>query len=323
VSSDICTRVIANPDISAPSPQSSPPGVPYTHTAVRHSSLLRFAQNAESPDDASTTDVMTYKPRSQTFPWVESEADDELPSGSTTLQYPVNELANLAIGRPPTPCIPSKSKISTPLRAEAREFTPLALPSPIGSLNSRVSSQLEYQAEIPRITPTLITRRPPTTPPRRSSLANPPIASSGHLSNPVSSSISLPAPLPATPSPVRIRQPTHTEPRTYHGYGGPSRLSIYNDHLPPTQQPQTPADLARRPILTDRDTAYTAPPGSVGRRRVISNETSPTTRGHELRARWTREYQRAEIVEREREQRTRGTLWLDEWAADRVGEENS
>jgi hypothetical protein len=338
VSRQICIRVHSNDYVSAPSPRSSPPRVPCTQATVRHSSLLRFAQNAESLEDASSPEGkpaqlseshespksrgMTYRPRSQTYPWAESEADDEMPAGSAPLRYPIDELARLAIARPPTPYIPPKSRNTTPLRAEAREFTPLLLTSPIGSINSQASSQFEHQAEIPRISPTLIIHGPPVTPPRRSSLAYQLRSSNSNLNSQVSSAY-LPAALPATPSPVRIRETSHTEPRTYHGYSGASRLSIYNDRLPPTQQPQTPADLARRPILTERDTAYTAPPGSVGRRRVISNETSPTTRGGELRARWTREYQRAERAQREREQRTARTLWLDEWAADRVGEENS
>jgi hypothetical protein len=333
-------RVLTNHNNSALSPRSSPPRVSYPLTAVRHSSLLRFAQNAESLEDVSSSEaelpefpesprspklhLVTYRSRSQTYPWVESEADDELPSGgSAKHQYPVDELANLAIGQPQTPYIPPKSKYSTPLSAEAREFTPLELPSRNGSPNSQVSAQFDYQAEIPRITPTLIASGPPITPPRRSSLANQLRSSSNYPSYLTSSSASLPAALPATPSPVRIHQPTQTEPRSYHAYGGHPRLSIFNDQLPSTQQPQTPADLARRPILTDRDTAYTAPPGIVGRRRAPSHDTSPTTRGRELRARWTREYQRAEIIERGREERMEPTLWLDEWAADRVGEENS
>ena len=290
---------------------------------------------SDSPEDVSAADVahvqlpespkshvMTYRPRSPTYLWVESEAEEEATLGNSPYQYPVDELANLTIGPPPTPYTPLKSKSSTQLRAEAREFTPLALPSPIGSVNSRVSSQGDYEAEIPRTTLNMITLGPPITPSCRSSLANQLILSSGHLNSPLSSLISLPAALPATPSPVRIRQPTHIDPRTY---GGPARLSIYNDQLSPSHQPQTPADLARRPILIERDTAYTAPPGSIGRcLRIVSTE-SPTMRGRELRARRTREYQRAEAVERERanEQRAERALWLDEWAADRVGEENS
>jgi hypothetical protein len=331
-------RGCTNCHMSALSPQMSPPQVPYTQRAVRHSSLLRFAQNAESLDDTSSPEaeltqpsqilespkshVVTYRPRSRTYPWVESEADDDLPAGTTHYCFPVDEFADLTIGQPHTPYIPPKSRISTSLRADAREFTPLTLPSPLRSATSLVSSQSEHQAELPRITPTLISREPPVTPPRRSSLAYQLRSSNGHLNSPMSSVV-LPAALPATPSPVRISPSTHTEPPTYHGYGGSSRLVIYNDHLPSTQQPQTPADLARQSMLTDREAAYTAPPGQVGRRRVISQDTSPTTRSRELRTRWTREYERAEIVERERDQRTGPRLWVDGWALDRVGEENS
>lgn len=310
VSCQICIRVLANHKISGPSIQPPPPRVPHTHTAIRQSSL-RFAQNAESSEDDSTTDindallpelpkshVLAYNPRSQTNPWLESSAEEEMPSGSSSCQYPVDELADLAIGWPPTVCIPPKSHNSTPLRAEAREFEPVALIFSTGSINEAASSQLDCQFETPVI-PTLVISGSPTTPPHRSSLENQIIPSSGQFNSPMASSGLLPDALPTTASRVPIRQPTCTEPLTHHRNGSPSRLSIYNDRLPPTVQPQTPGDLARRPILTDRDTAYTAPPGHVGQRRVISNDPSPTTRGRELRARWRREYQRAEIVERE------------------------
>ena len=319
----------------ASSPESSPAQGPvlYRHSTVRQGSLLRFGQTItpESPDGASTTKfdqsplpkspkshMVTYRPRSQTYTGSESEADEETEPGTLPFQHPVDELANLSIGCPQTPYI---RPMCTPLRAEAREFAPLALPPPMASTTSQTSSQAEYQAEIARITPILVTRGPPITPLRRSSLAN---QASSQVSSPSSSPVSLPAPLPATLSLIRSRPRTHTEPRTHHGYGNLSRLSIYNDHVSPTRQPQTSADLVRRPILTDRDTMYTALPGSVRRsQRVISNE-SPTRR-RELWARWTREYERAEAVERERvnRQRAERTFWLDEWAADRVGEENS
>ena len=293
-----------------------------------------------SPEDVSATDcdptrlspspkshAMTYSPRSRTYPWTEFEADEKrMTSGSTYYEYPVDQLAKLTIERPPTPDILPKSANSIQHRAEAREFTPFALPSPMGSTFSWASSQPEHQMEIPQIAPNLIPRGSPITPPRRSSLANQQFQSSGNLSIPVTSSLSLPAAVPVTPNPVEIRQPVHTEPRTFDAYGRRSRLSVYDDRLSPSRQPQTPADLARRPLLTDRDTAYTAPPGSLGRRlRASGNDMSPTTRGRELRSRWTREYQRAEVVERDRanEQRSVRMLWLDEWAADRVGEENS
>ena len=323
------------------SAESSPTQGPvlYRHSTVRHSSLLRFGQTItpESPDDASTTVVdqvplpespkshmVTYGPHSQTYPGVESEADDETEPGILPFQYPVDELASLSIVPPTTPYIQPMSKICTPLRAEAREIAPLALPSPIGSIASQASSQAEYQTEMARITPTLVTRGPQITPPRQSSLANQLIPSSSQVSSPSSSPVLLPTPLPATPSSVHPCPRTQTEPRTHHRYSNLSRLSIYNDHVSPTQQPQTAADLVRQPILTDHDTMYTAQPGSVSRsQRVVSNE-SPTRR-RELWARWTREYERGEAVERRRRNRRRAerTFWLDEWAADRVGEENS
>jgi hypothetical protein len=310
----------------------------YRHSAVKHSSLLRFGQTItpEPLDDASTTVVdrvllpessksyvVTYSPRSQTYPGVESEVDDETGPGTLPFQYPVDELANLSIRCPPTPYIRPVSKICTPLRAEAREFALLALPSPIRSIASQTSSQAEHQVEIARIAPTLVTRGPPITPQRHSSPADQLIPSSGQVTSPFSPPASLPASLPATSSLVRSRRRTQTEPRTHHGSSNPSRLSIYNDHVSPTQQPQTPADLARRPILTN-DTMYTAPPSNVGRNQRVASNESPIRR-RELWGRRTQEYERVEAAERERRNRRRAgyASWVDEWAVDRVGEENS
>jgi hypothetical protein len=336
VSFNVCDfEQLVDRNVIVSSAESSPARGPvlYRHSTVRHSSLLRFEQTItpESPDGGSTTvadrvplsespksPMVTYKPHSQAYPGVESEADGETEPGNLLFQYPVDELANLSIECPTTPYIRPMSKVCTPLRAEAQEFAPLAISSPIGSITSQASSQAEYQTEIARIIPALVTCGPQITPLQR------PSPSSSQVSSASTSSVPLPTPLPATHSSVRPRPRTQIEPLTHHGYSNLSRLSIYNDHISPTQQPQTPADLARRPILTDHDTMHTALPGSVSRsQRVVSNE-SPTRR-RELWTRWTREYERGEAVERERHngRRAERTFWLDEWAADRVGEENS
>ena len=320
-------------------------------STVRKSSLLRFTQNAasDSPESASGPDVdptqfmvlpnsrlRTYRPRSETYQWLESEADDDLTAGSLSLR----QFSALSIQISPSS-----------LRAEAPPFTPPNLPPPFAS-SPRASSRYSLPARsrdttpesianyalYPRSTPNgamtpssdlqlLIqpdsaaasARSPPSTPPRRSSLAYQLLSSD---SGSPASSIQLPEP-PVTP--IRSNQPPQTVPRTYHGHGGPSSLlQIYDDRVSPTQQPQTPADISRHQIVTGREAAYTAPPGSIGRTgRVISN-TSPTVRARELHSRWTREYRRARHVEHEQrnEQRPGRASWRDELDLDRVGEEN-
>ncbi|KAL2436518.1 hypothetical protein ABEF95_011535 [Exophiala dermatitidis] len=128
----------------------------------------------------------------------------------------------------------------------------------------------------------------------------------GHFDNPSSSSG-----LPATPSPVR-RAPAYprTEPRQHrHRYLDGNSFSVYNETLPAATQPQTPADLARGPFITEHDAAYTAPPGrplpglvtvsvTEGQRwDQDAGEQSPVVRAIGLRERRNRELQRSVRVE--------------------------
>ncbi|EXJ87952.1 hypothetical protein A1O1_04879 [Capronia coronata CBS 617.96] len=113
--------------------------------------------------------------------------------------------------------------------------------------------------------------------------------------------------LPATPTPIRraIAFP-RTEPRSHrHRYLDGNSFSVYNESLPATFQPQTPADLARGPYITEHDAAYTAPPGRirVGSASAVNvegqqwdlgeGEQSPTVRAIGLRERRNRELRRS------------------------------
>ncbi len=305
-----------------------------TASNVRKSSLLRFAQNAESDsgESAGIPDVdpsgfpeppnalsKTYRARSQTYAWIQSEADSEDVTGSP----PVDQMSALSIqSSPPL------------LRAEARTFISRDLPPPFGSCprtssvyslpvrsrdatpQSAATSSSDRRILIQPSNEAITPRVPPSTPPRRSSLAYQLLSSN---SNSPASSVQLPE---APVTPTRPSQP-RTVPRTYHGHGGPP-LRIYDDRVSPTGQPQTPADLSRQLGPTHHDAAYTAPPGIMGRRgRAVSN-TSPAVRARDLHTRWTREYRRGFQVEHEQRngQRPGRALWRDELDFDRVGEEN-
>lgn len=131
--------------------------------------------------------------------------------------------------------------------------------------------------------------------------------------------------------------------------------TVYNDRLPAYLQPRTPADLTRGIHVTEREAAYTAPPGRTARtpatishhqvspsRAVEPGEESPSRRARTLRERRERELRRSAFVEEsiwnrvmEMEGDALGmrmpwdgsetgliNTWRDDLAADRVGEEN-
>lgn len=192
----------------------------------------------------------------------------------------------------------------------------------------------------------------PTTNPRDEDDRRGHTPSSSHES----SSVSLPTPLPGTPTSRPRQQITQrTEPRrrrARHGRDTAPSFQIYDDNLPAAVQPQTPADLSRRLILTEREAAYTAPPGQMrgdlGRNRhraqTISvpeaGEQSPTVRAMGMRERRVREARRsARVTDGSRTGRNRAhtsptggvhdqfghvfdMVWRQELDADRVGDEN-
>jgi hypothetical protein len=131
--------------------------------------------------------------------------------------------------------------------------------------------------------------------------------------------------------------------------------TVYDDRVPAYLQPQTPADLARGFHVTDREAAYTAPPGRTARTPTTISQTllsptrpsdpgeeSPSRRARTIRERRERELRRSMIMEEEIWERLReldgdtvggrvhwdgpgpGLMnsWRDDFDADRLGDEN-
>lgn len=122
--------------------------------------------------------------------------------------------------------------------------------------------------------------------------------------------------LPTTPTPIRnANEFSRTEPRQRARFLDGGSFSVYNDSIPAGVQPQTPDDLAGRQFITERNAAYTAPPGMIRTGSVsISNldgtrgheswgEQSPTVRAISLRERRQRELRRSVRAESVRLQR--------------------
>lgn len=182
--------------------------------------------------------------------------------------------------------------------------------------------------------------------------SSPPIGSSSPERYPAASSSDETGNTPPrTPVPARTAfLDRRTEPRRYrHRYLDGNAFSVFNDSLPASDQPQTPADLSRRPLLSEHDASYTAPPGMI--RNVSTSarapgltmhldpgELSPLARAINLSHRRNREMRRSvrsnldrirresELVERIREigldRPTDPVTWMDEFELDRLGDEN-
>ncbi len=431
----------------------SPPLVSQANLPFRHrprqSSTLHITRNVSSPSSSGQSDdsfkstvaelphtdianfavsprtrTMTYRPRSQTYPWVQSEADDPTDTleprppleGSPSFgplnrescitprkvqQISVNKIASSAsIVRPtsvtridPSPTgttiVTSHRQVSTPLRVEADDFVPFKLPPPFSATRRISSDQHGLPPSTRNTSPSsfnyeILSRSSPRlavpTPPRSSSLASTtrqfgtcltPSPAKDFPSSPPKASIPQSSPLVGSSIQVSMtpnnrdgrrqvfqetqpRAPPRT-PRTQirnRQTDGPG--PVYNDQLPADLQPRTPADLSRGILLTEREAAYTAPPGRTGRtpatisrhqlsprHAVEPGEESPSRRARTLRERRDREHRRSAFVEDSIWNRvmemdgdmvgTRTwnrpgpsfvTSWQDDFAADSVGEEN-
>ena len=269
-----------------------------------------------------------------------------------------------------SPGIRRKSPVSSPLRPEAEVFTPRMLPPPFSS-SRRVSNPQDLPSS-PRVPGTSDTQdstsSPQTTPVNNGTTFTSP---SSQLIPSADNDATSQDPITVDPSnvgniqelvahpttPIRATITTHrSEPRNRPQYSLDGSLSfvIYNDNAPQDTQPQTPADISRRPVLTDREARYTAPPGRV---RDITRpqfnqmttihepgEQSPTVRAIGIRERRAREIRRGVRVEEVRVQQERAeenvrrqqeetqddtlrgriarALWQHGLANDRIGEEN-
>lgn len=416
----------------------------------RHSSMLHITRNAASPSSSGHSDdsfkstvtkmpgtdtpefkkpprmrATTYRQRSQTYSWIQSEADElrdaleSSPPGDSgssfqpperefrrtqtevrlisanKIEFPTTEVRPISITCvEPSPAGTTvvtshrQTSSSTPLRAEAEDFVPLKLPSPF-SATRRVSSGQHILPSSIRNAPSsmpnreVYSRSSPnlamSTPPRSSSIGS----ITRHLGSCFTSSppqnlpSDLAKPRDPGPSPTfgpSIRAPTtpsqrgrqitrDTPPRALpktprtqtrmQQTDGPG--TVYDDQMPAHLQPRTPADLTRGFHVTDREAAYTAPPGRTSRtpatlsqallstaRTFELGEESPSRRARTMRERRERELRRSAIMEegmwrrfREMEGDIAGirmpwngpgpsltNSWRHDFDADRVGEEN-
>lgn len=295
--------------------------------APRQSSLLRFGQNAsplrrnESSSDLASDfrpPVRTYRPRTDTYSYSQSEiSESDLTLDALTLDESDENG-------------PDTRPLST-LRAEAKDFMPGVRRLPLQSL--RNSSPLDYNHMLPASLShddDAASARSDSAPPRRP-LTSTPTTPTG-IEGEDEDSVTLPT-IPATPTPHRAAGPhnlrsraegrvaannttTRTSlPPASAQLDGTHLFNVYNDALPPRSQPQTPADLARQPLITERDAAYTAPVGAVHspsryfrRERQGDAEEgvqSPTARAMANQGRRVREMERSVRLEVGRMQRDR------------------
>ncbi|KEF52288.1 uncharacterized protein A1O9_11528 [Exophiala aquamarina CBS 119918] len=343
--------------------------------APRQSSLLRFStavsperqssssQLAQTPQLPSSVRTRRYRPRSQTYPYHSSEREQSSTAASEQLS---ERIAQLSLEE--TASSSSSDEISRlpPPRSDAlrRRPTFVALRSIAGLIESpeeRSESSLlpnDQQSIVisPRHSPLShpLDQRIdlPSSPPSHNS------SSSDVLAQPSAGLNSLT--WPSTPiTSRRIATSAQTEDRDHEPrYLDGSVFSVYNDSLPASSQPQTPADLSRSRIITEREAAYTAPPGMMRFGSLSTTpreppafvggvgEQSPVLRAINMRERRSRELWRSMRVEgaRMRRNRLRGEglfdeptpgnarvrrrqrgleePWRDDLNADRVGEEN-
>lgn len=349
----------------------------------RQSSLLRFSSNVsptyseEDQEEGQVTSFVPFSPRStrstvryrhrtETYPYEQSEVGDVSSSSSF-----VSIFETLALDES---LVPDKlmGANRSMLRGDAREFTPLAPPPPFDCASQGGSPDIGSSAthdirviprrQVPytsRIVPSLRSTTESNTRISDTSRRSPPLEidllNAGMTLTQVSPE--LPA-MPSTP-PIRRIGLSRTEPRAHRNQylDGPPFVP-YNDSLPASIQPQTPADVSRQPFVNEFSAAYTDPPGRLhghdqssllaGMRGMEAGERSPTTQAISMRQRRNREFARGARVEglrisRLRQQLQAGRapgsntqrdihelwtegeqhdLWRDDLDADRVGEEN-
>lgn len=371
---------------NASSPSISPAAMPpkcHSHMhAPRQSSLLRFS-TAVSPDRHSNASqgsevqhvptslpARRYRPRSQTDPYISSEKEH---SSADISEHILGRIAQLSVddGVPLSYSSDFGSDgLSLPSPPSHRHGTLRRRPS-TAALRTNIApaagaeGYLGNNPDASKLPSTLLRSQSsdllpalnaqnefPSSPPAQdSSLINP-------STPPLAEDQSL---WPATPITARRTAPMDREEDEDHGprYLDGSSFSVYNDSLPTISQPQTPADLSRTRLITEREAAYTAPPGMIRFGSVSTamrepsdaggalGQESPTLHAITMRERRSRQLWRSMRVEgarmrrnrlrdqelldettpgsaraRRRQRQLEEEPWRDELDADRVGEEN-
>lgn len=348
--------------------------------APRKSSLLRFAERpssdtSSSPEKISNDNLQPLIARPHKYTFLSeaqfySECNTKDDDSHISLRYDINEeMSDLSLFEKNDESLPGSVHESTlPLTISATDSDS---ESPLGRNRGKYRSELMTN-DFPDIGNSVFSISPPTisTPPRANSLTLTSRAEFGLASSPsvidsedgqntsLQTRLQHQARSLHTPSP---RNSPRSEPhnRYYHYLDGDS-FAVYNDSLSPDTQPQTPAELARQPLVTEQDAAYTAPPGAVrtslmSRERryghsvvlIQPDEESPTRRAMGMRERRNRELLRSIRAQSIRWERIRQQLdqqalqpqagipmelngpgpafedqWRDELDNDRVGEEN-
>ncbi|EXJ57592.1 hypothetical protein A1O7_07940 [Cladophialophora yegresii CBS 114405] len=357
------------------SPTPMPPSLNPNQHAPRQSSLLRFAQ-AASPErlavdteDGTTGPTVVFTPkakkyrrRSTTHPYQSSERES---AGETyAFGQVLDRMSRMSLGEDDHNDKLESSSFTLPptysASVETSSASDLQFASPLSEDGSEDSSSVTF-VRMPikhRRSSSLLGRGysiadVPSSPP----LPTTPAREFTRQARASSDSSQL----PTTPTPIRNASSVpQIEPRPYRQQLDGHSFSVYNDSLPASTQPGTPADLSRQPLITEHDAAYTAPPAMIrsghhGHRaweRDIG-EQSPTARAMTLRSRRNRELTRSVIAEGVRlnrlmmrdeamftQRRIRAAaaanedaevealpqipddVWRDNLDADRVGEEN-
>lgn len=316
------------------SPVSFVPQMQVNRHAPRKSSLLRFAKAAsperkseKTPTSSPTgKGIKSYRRRSLTYPYRSSEPDAPALNSSSQDSL-IEELDRISLRQTSTQSEPNMQELDS---------IPFVLPPPLSSTSTSWSF---YDDMVPLSLPAdhhpdndhgQAFSTAPGTPRRSSSLlgqagpavylpSSPPRPASASDSPRQGEPLSASPERPTTPTPIRnAAEYARTEPRRHrHLYLDGGSFSVYNDSLPASSQPQTPADLSRGRLVTQHDAAYTAPPGMIRPGSAsISNqdgsrwdsnqgEQSPTVRAISLRERRNRELQRSVRAEGVRLQRLR------------------
>ncbi|KAK5088901.1 hypothetical protein LTR05_003124 [Lithohypha guttulata] len=303
--------------------------------APRQSSLLRFVREVSSEESVKDNTKprtlfspqlnITYRPRSQTYSYDQSEMDDDDVDREDNMDDSELEHLHLDHELVPTSAESNRTtvRIVSNLRPEAETFTPLHVQQERENHTCKGKAKVDDDTAISISDDISLPSSPPLLPLNKSASVRSP---------------SLPR-IPRTPSGT-TRQDVHQ--RYLDG-----SFTVYDDSVPARYQPQTPADLSRGQLLTDFHAAYTAPPGMIRSPaffqgqylhgpRQPSGDQSPAARAQSIRERRQREFSRGARVERLRVTRMSNgmplpgidqtnnfdNIWRDDLDADGVGEEN-